>query len=188
MMLLGTMAAFLHGSAFPVAMAVFGEITNAFINNAKTSTLLPLLLCLSDGTVSNFTLISVPPTNCSELFALAADVNLTCVNYSDILKSFGGSGTLCLPDDPFTAEINRLVYVFIGIAGLAFLCGVIQMWCIKVPAVRQTQKLRLKLYACFLHKDLGWFDLNDTGAMSSSLSKYVVVRIAYSVSGSEFGR
>jgi len=176
-MLLGIMAAFLHGSAFPVAMAVFGEITNAFINYAKTSTLFPLLPCSSDGMVSNFTPISAPPTSCSEPFAIPTNGNLTCANYSDILVSLGGKGTVCLPEDPFTAEINRLVYVFIGIAGLAFLCGVTQMWCIKVPAVRQTQKLRLKLYASFLHKDLGWFDLADTGALLSDLTKYVVVEI-----------
>lgn len=169
-MLIGTLAAFLHGSAFPVAMVIFGDITDAFIDHARTITLYPLIQCSAEGTVSNLTMISSAPTNCSDLYALSTQ-NLTCLSYENVLESLVGQMVRCLPNDSFISVMNNLVYIFLGIAVLAFLFGVIQMWCFKVPSERQIHKLRLTLYGSIVRKDMGWFDVSDSGTISSHLTR-----------------
>ena len=171
-MVLGAVASFMHGSGFPVAMAIFGSITNAFINHAKTNGLYQLILCSPDGNVSaNLTVITAPPTNCSQLYALPTDPNLTCISYQNILQSLAGRDTECLTNDLFIDRINIQVYIFIGVAVLAFLFGVVQIWFFKVPSEHQIHKMRLKFYACILKKDSAWFDLHDSGTTLSHLSK-----------------
>lgn len=154
--MLGTLASFVHGSAFPVAMFIFGDITNAFINREVTDSL--------NATV-----------DCNAVFDyMLPDSNITLFNATlqDVLALTVGGDVRCLTDDLFRAEINRLVFIFIGIAVGAFLFGMVQTWFFRLTAERQVFKIRLQYYRAVLRQELAWFDLNPTGSISDHLSRY----------------
>lgn len=82
-----------------------------------------------------------------------------------------GSDVVCLTDDLFIAEINTLVYTFIGIAMGAFLFATFQIWFFRLAAERQVYKIRMAYYRAVLQQEQGWFDLIATGTLSSHLTR-----------------
>ena len=180
LMVVGTLASFLHGAAFPVAMFIFGDITNAFINHAITNAELSIAPCPLDNngsntlTILNFTSFINMSIDCSRRYTFIDPItNLACTNflYQDVLTLVVGADTTCLTDQLFIAEINRLVYIFIGIAVCAFFMGMIQTWFFKLPAEHQIHKIRLGYYNSILRQEQAWFDLNDVGNVASHLSR-----------------
>ena len=181
LMVVAALASFLNGSAFPAAMFIFGDITNAFINQQFTSAPLPVAPCpLDDSLGGNNTLIIqnftsfIGTADCYKLYTYVDPISgLSCTNftYGDVLSLIVGSDTTCLTDQLFTAEINRLIFIFIVIAVSAFVMGFIQTWFFKLPAERQVFKIRHKYYSSILRQEQAWFDLHHTGTLISHLSQ-----------------
>ncbi len=168
-MLTGLMAALLSGAAFPIAMNVFGDITNLFINHqfsrniASSNTLLP---CPSDPTVP-ITIVNATggTVNCRATYSLPG-----CT--FNISQFFSGIGS-CTNDSDFIADINTQVYIFIGLAFCSFLFSWIHTWFFQMAAERQTHRIRLQYYRAVLRQDIGWFEEHSSGEVSSKLSRYV---------------
>ena len=159
----GTLAAMVHGAAFPVAMFIFGDITNAFVSHSVSRDLAQSQSVVVGGrSIAN---ITDGVVNCTETY-LPGNFTL-----SQLLAQLISSQYTCLDNSSFIAEINMLIYIFIGIACGAFLMAVIQVWALQTAGERQVQRLRLQYYHAVLRQDVAWFDRNSSGELSNTISE-----------------
>ena len=166
LMLLGTLSAIAHGVAFPGGMLVFGDITNAFVNHAASITLANDVSVSVSGSVQvDFANLTGGIVDCSASYSIAG-MSLTL---GEVLALIFGTQTRCLDDSAFISDVNTSVYIFLGIAGGAFFAGWLQVWLFQTAAERQARKIRLKYYRSVLRQDIGWFDVNSSGELSSRL-------------------
>ncbi len=201
-MIVGGLAAVVHGAAFPGAMLLFGDITNAFVYHSIARTVVTDenatitsaagvevsadLLALTDGRVecttlcafvvrmSQFQLTCEPPYGTVNVTLSGSVSNTTVptlfnITLEEFLKREYGDNVDCLDDDDFISEINFFIYLFIGVAGVAFLAAYIQILLFHVAAERQVHKVRLKFYRAVLRQDIAWFDVHSGGELSSWL-------------------
>ena len=63
------------------------------------------------------------------------------------------------------------IYIFIIIAGAVLIAAYIQISFIQTACERQIQKIRLNYYRAVLRQDIGWFDVNPSGEVSSRLNE-----------------
>ena len=174
LMLLGTISAVAHGTAFPGAMLVFGDITNAFVNHEASRTLAndnSVSLTLQNSTVVaiNFQNLTGGNVDCSVSYTIE-DLQLS-FTLGDVLTMIFGNEARCLDDDAFISDINRFIYIFLGIAGGAFLAGWVQVWLFQMTAERQVRRIRLSYYRAILRQDISWFDVNSSGELSNRLTE-----------------
>lgn len=180
-MLLGVVSAFLHGACFPVAMFVFGDITNAFINREATHSSLGPVLCPLDPPQSGTLLIpdfsgtfNATPPDCAATYSFVNPItNGSCSDFTlqDVFTLTLSTQYECLTNDLFIDEVNRLVYIFIGIAAAAFLLGLLQIWFFRLAAERQVFKIRTHYYRALLSQELAWFEETPAGTINSYLSR-----------------
>ena len=146
--MLGAVAAVLHGSGFPIAMLIFGKLTNAFINREATASLVEAVAapCTPDSQTSDTLLISnftafIGDPSCTDVYSYTdVGTNATCSDFTlqDILFLVTGSEKVeCLTNDLFIDEVNSLVYIFIGLGLGAFLLGFIQTWFFRLAGEKQ---------------------------------------------------
>ena len=87
----------------------------------------------------------------------------------------------CLTDDTFingeggADGILWIVYLFLIITFGVFIAAYIQISFMQAACERQVQKIRLLYYRSVLRQDIGWFDLNPSGEVSSRLNELVIV-------------
>ncbi len=153
LLLLGSVAGVLNGSAFPIAMFIFGRITNAFINRELTAALVvqDVAFCTQDPpesgiiTILNFTGFIGDP-DCSDVYSYTDLTGATCSNFSlqSILSLASGSRTECLTNDLFIDEMNLQVYSLLGVTLGAFIFGFFQTLFFNLAAERQVSLLYLK--------------------------------------------
>ena len=141
-------------------MVIFGDITNAFVNHEASRNLVSL------QTPLNFRNITGGVVDCSATYTFIANFTL-----EEALQMYISNDTSCLDDVSFIAEINRLVYIFLGIAGGALLAGFFQILLFQMAAERQVHKIRLQFYRSILQQEIGWFDANPSGELNSRLSE-----------------
>ena len=191
LMIVGTLVAIAHGVAFPGAMLVFGEITNAFVNHEATNTLandrsIPIPITFNDTNIecnANFRGFYGDDIDCDLPFDTSSEFFTCSVNLSSellasivfdlesVLRQTVSNRSDCLNNDDFISEIDFNIYIFLGIAGGAFLAGFIQVWLYQLAAKRQTHTIRLRYFRAILYQDIGWFDVNRSGELTSRLSE-----------------
>ncbi len=150
-MLIGTLAATVHGASLPLLMLFFGDLINSFIYEA-----------ISSGIQQNL----------NATFNVIFDCDTVMFNTSIdsvIMEQFEGSS--CLLGDEFTAEINVIVFIFLGIAGAVWIAAYLQVGLLQASAERQVQKIRLLYYKSVLRQDIAWFDENPSGEVGSRVSE-----------------
>ena len=156
-MLVGTLAAMAHGTALPLLLLFFGDLTNVFLNQAATSNVTAeFLQGLDINCTANYT------------FELGV-VNFTGTITEFIQLSFPQG--MCLLGDEFLDAINQVTYAFIGIGASVVVLAYLQISFYQTSAERQVYKIRLKYYHAVLRQDIAWFDANPTGEISSHLSE-----------------
>ncbi len=166
LILAGLIAALLSGAAFPIAMNVFGDITNLFIDQqvsrdiVSSNSLFPCPLAPSVS-ISNITGQIV---NCTASYT----ISVCTFNISD----FFPDTVSCINDTDFIAAINIQVYIFIGIAVGSFIFSWLHAWFFQMAAERQTHRIRLKYYRAVLRQDIGWFEDHSSGEITARLSGY----------------
>ena len=179
-MFIGTILGIVHGVALPVMMLIFGDLTNAFINQDISNSLSVVLnsntvVC---GTVNVFNsslfglsvleLTSMLPgtmaINCSFVFGPNA-------TYDELLVKCVSVQAQCLTDSDFISTINIQVYIFVGIAAAVFLAATVEISFFQVACERQVHKIRLLYYRAILRQEIGWFDANPSGELASRLSE-----------------
>ena len=83
----------------------------------------------------------------------------------------------CLSDDTFFKGLGGVDGVFwqlylYGIITVAtFILAFIQISTMQLACERQVHKIRLAYYRAVLHQDIGWFDLNASGELTSRLNE-----------------
>lgn len=163
-MLLGALAAIVHGTALPVLFLFFGDLLDSFIYQAISSG-------IAQG-VSNQTGTGI---DCSSVFNITlgnntvTDVNITYVIQNLPNSSFTGIG--CLLGADFINQINVTILVFVGIAIVVLIVAWMQICTYQFSAERQVHKIRLRYYRAIMRQNIAWFDENPTGELVNRLSE-----------------
>ncbi|CAF0836926.1 unnamed protein product [Adineta ricciae] len=149
-MLIGTVAALVHGAAFPLMLLIFGQVTDIFTQR-------PLDICGMDLSIFNG---RCPP-----------GVTLTTENiYTEIAKCNLTGLNISLPDIDFLGNI-RQQSLWLTIMGCGtIVVGYFQVAFWSIACERQTRRLREKLFRSILHKEISYFDTYKTGELSTRLS------------------
>uniref|UniRef100_A0A4W3KD91 ATP-binding cassette sub-family B member 5 n=1 Tax=Callorhinchus milii TaxID=7868 RepID=A0A4W3KD91_CALMI len=121
LMVIGLIAAVIHGMCLPLLCVVYGDMTNGFISEAPSNT-----SCKK-------------PTILNEL-----------------------------NDEYFLGALFS--YYYLGIAGIALICGYIQVSFWVLTSARQTRRLRKAFFHSVLGKEISWFDLSPTGQLNTRLT------------------
>ena len=97
----------------------------------------------------------------------------------DLLFDTFSSQARCLTDDGFIYGerifdgILWTIYLFLIITVGVFIAAYIQISFMQTACERQVQKMRLLYYRSVLRQDIGWFDVNPSGEVSSRLNELV---------------
>lgn len=184
-MVLGTIAAVIHGATLPVAMNYFGHLTNAFVNQFTSKQLanfefsfdprmfldFPKFAAIEPDIITsgfiNFTNLTGGIVNCSEDFVLLPP----STNFDETLKLGVTELASCLEDGPFFDEIIRYVIGFIALAVIAFIAGALQIFSFQLAGDQQVYQIRLNFFRSLLKQDAEWYDRNASGELSSRLSE-----------------
>ena len=192
LILLGSICAILHGAAFPISMNVFGDIANSFVSHDSSRNLVQFSvapcprfnassLTRNSPIINNFSSLvgGNNVVNCSASFTYTNPTLplLTCEDFTldEVLNEIFGSQTICLSNTLFIDEVNRSIFIFLGIAAGALLVAVAEVWFFQTAAERQVHRIRLRYYKAILRQDIAWFDSNPTGELASRLSKLVSI-------------
>ena len=87
----------------------------------------------------------------------------------------------CLTDETFiygsggVDGILWTIYLFLIVTVGVFIAAYIQISLMQTACERQVQKMRLLYYRSVLRQDIGWFDLNPSGEVSSRLNELVII-------------
>ena len=177
--------AVIHGAALPVAMLVFGDLTNAFVNQYSSAQLANYVFyfepsdflgrdefviidpqILAAGVI-DFRNITGGVVNCSEDYVLIKP-NL---NFDDVLQLGVTELAECLENDEFMDLVLYYSKLFCLIAAVVFIASSIQIVFFQFSAEQQIFQMKRKFYQAVLRQEIGWFDANPTGELSSRLSE-----------------
>ena len=180
---IGIVSAVLNGVGFPVVMLVFGQLTDGFIDQAITASFfdlsnvndtvacleiaLPSLVNTSDVLQTLAVNIGNGTMSCGTQFIVGTNTT----SLEDIIPACFGEGRTCLDTGGFTDDIEIQCYIFVGIAVAIFLLSSTQSLLFQLVAERQIHMIRREFYRAILRQDIGWFDANPSGELSSRLSE-----------------
>lgn len=185
LIILGVVAAAIHGATLPVAMNYFGHLTNAFVNQFTSKQLanfeftfdpfmfldFPKFAAIDPNIILsgfiNFTNLTGGIVNCSDDFVLLPPGT----NFDETLKLGVTELASCLEDGPFFREIVLYVIGFSALAVIALIAGALQILTFQLAGDRQVYQIRLKFFMSILKQDAEWYDRNASGELSSRLSE-----------------
>lgn len=177
-MLLGTILAAVHGAALPVMMLIFGDLTNAFINQDISQVFSFFLtnntIVCDTVDVFNSSLHGLTPAQVTASATMPISCNLTFspnITYDEFIRTCVSSAAECFTDGDFISTINIQVYIFVGIAVGVFLFATGEISFFQLACERQVHKIRVLYYRAILRQEIGWFDANPSGELSSRLSE-----------------
>ncbi len=182
--------AMIHGAALPVAMLIFGDLTNAFVNQYASAQLANYVFyfepedflgrdelviidpkILAAGVI-DFRNITGGVVNCSEDYVLISSGLIgSGLNFDDALQIGVTKLAKCLENDEFIDEVDYYVLLFAIIAVVVFITSFIQILFFQFPAERRIFELKKQFYRAILRQNIGWFDTNPTGELSNRLSE-----------------
>ena len=188
-MVIAALLATLHGAVLPVAMLVFGLLTNAFVNQYSSAQLANYELSfdptyyIENGRFAavdfrvvitgfiNFTNITGGVVNCSDSYELLPFNQ----SFDDILQLGVTQLASCLDNPTFLAIVNRYIAVFVGLAVASWLLGGAHVALFSVSGLRQVARLRDRLFASVVRQELAWFDGTSPGDLMSRLTQSVII-------------
>ena len=156
LMIVGSIAAVLHGFILPASMLLLGELVNVFAYRNITG---DVAANLTNSTVRNA--VPVSELNCTRILELVSNDSTSDV--STILDF------QCLTDAAFTSMVDILVIGFVGLGVAGFILGFIQVSTFSLAATRQTHRIRKRFYRSILRQNVAWFDENKAGELNSRL-------------------
>jgi ABC-type multidrug transport system fused ATPase/permease subunit len=178
LLFIGVICAMIHGSAFPVVMLIFGQLTDNFIDQAIT---LELVQNNTDIVSGCLQLVHGLDATAATMSASAittgrvdCDAPIAIINGStsldEIIPDCFGDGRLCLGNSAFTDLIVIQCLIYVGIATAILVVSGLQSLLFQYVAERQIHQIRRRFYRAILRQDIGWFDANPSGELSSRLS------------------
>ena len=187
LIILGFLAAIIHGVALPVSLHYFGFLTNVFVNQFTSKQLAnfeftfepaELLVDLEsrftfidfniiNSGFINFTNLTGGIVNCSEDFILLPPIT----NFDGALQLGVTELAECLDDETFIAEVDRLILAFISIAVIIFFVATLQVFAFQVTSDNQVKTIKEKFFHSILYHDAQWYDSKSSGELASRLAK-----------------
>jgi ABC-type multidrug transport system fused ATPase/permease subunit len=192
-MLLGTIGAVLHGVAFPISMNIFGDIANAFVDHDASRGIIQQSIAPCPGFnatsltrnspfIGDFSTLvggNESVVDCAGVFTFVNPLipGSTCAEFTlqEVLQDTVNAQITCLDNGLFIDEVNRQIFIFLGVAFGALLVAIAEVWFFQTAAERQVHRIRLCYYKSILRQDIAWFDTNPTGEVASRLSKLVPI-------------
>ena len=172
-MLIGSLLSMAHGSAFPLVTFILGKITDAFVNRAASQTFAD-----PSSSAALDCLISINQTDSMDaILSTIANGTVNCsasafnVSLEDLLHLCFSDNGQCLTNDGFLDIVNNFIYGFVAISFGSLIAGFFQISFFQVACERQVKKIRLIYYRSVLRQNIGWFDANPSGELSSRLSE-----------------
>lgn len=159
---LGSLFAIITGAGWPLLAIVFGEMTNAFLGQSKSTS-------VSDPTAN-----SVFPS--SELLFNISDYGtsfVTATSYVGIstrVPVLSESAFDNVPPELFQQYMNQyaLYYVYIGVA--VFIASFFQVSTWMLACERQVYALRQEFFYEVLRREISWFDRHQSGELTTKLN------------------
>uniref|UniRef100_A0A8D0VSL8 ATP binding cassette subfamily B member 11 n=1 Tax=Sus scrofa TaxID=9823 RepID=A0A8D0VSL8_PIG len=143
LMFVGSLCAFLHGTAQPGVLLIFGMMTDVFIDY--------------DMELQE---LQIPGKAC---------VNNTIVWTNDSLNQNVTNGTRCGLLD-IESEMIKFASYYAGIAVAVLITGYIQICFWVIAAARQIQKMRKFYFRRIMRMEIGWFDCHSVGELNTRFS------------------
>ena len=168
MIVVGTFCAMVAGVGLPGHVLMFGEIVDNFISFDLANQLRDANNISSQMQAMAFLASGSMPTgpNQEEYFC-----NFTEDGDSNIFNYFLSDNL----GDLLQSEVATFSYYYLilsfGLILVAFIANA--FW--NLSSLRQTRQMRSAFYRAILKQDIGWFDVNPSGELSTRLSEYVIV-------------
>ena len=113
-------------------------------------------------TVANASILAhVPILDCPTLIHENSTLNF-------IIHSCSAQAT-CVTDGEFIEGVNKLVFIFIGIAVAVFILAYLEILLFEIADERQVKKIRLAFFKAIMKQEIGWFDAHSSGELSSMI-------------------
>ena len=165
-----------NGAAVPALMLVFGDLAGTFINQGVSAAIANPESNITVECVNR--LLNISFDTAFEVLAeniMVGTVNCSAVvfgiTFEDILHFCYSSTADCLDNDSFLRMINTQTYTFIGIGVGAFVASYFQILFFQRVCEHQIHKIRLLVFQAILRQNIGWFDTNPSGELSSKLTE-----------------
>lgn len=187
LIILGLLAAVIHGVALPISLHYFGILTNVFVNQFTSKQLAnfeftfdpaELLLDLQsrftfidfniiNSGFINFTNITGGIVNCSEDYVLLPPIT----NFGEALQLGVTELAECLEDEMFIEEVNKLILIFIIIGITVIFVATFQVFALQVTSDNQVRTIKQRFFQSVLYHDAQWYDRKSSGELTSRLAK-----------------
>jgi len=135
LMVVGILAAMVHGLALPLMVIVFGGMTDSLVESGTNDTSL-VNVSLPNGTT-----------------------------YEDYIQE-----EIDAAMDEFLKDMNRYAVYFVLIGVGAFVAAYLQVACLVSSSERQAYVIRTKFFRSILKQEIGWFDTNPSGELTTRLT------------------
>ncbi|XP_008542571.1 bile salt export pump isoform X2 [Equus przewalskii] len=143
LMFVGALCAFLHGLAYPGVLLIFGTMTDAFVDY--------------DVELQE---LKIPGKAC---------VNNTIVWINSSLNENVTNATRCGLLN-IESEMIRFASYYAVVAVTVLITGYMQICFWVIAAARQVQKIRKFYFRRIMRMEIGWFDCNSVGELSTRFS------------------
>ncbi len=182
-MVMGTLAAIAHGVALPSVMLLFGEVTDAYINQQASATFVDrgdsdALDCAATAVEDSTTVPNITYSLARERYLnevatgdVDCDADAYGVTLADVLETCFSDAAECLNNDEFFDVIDTQCLIFTAIGVAAFILAYFQISLFQLACERQVHRIRVLFYRAILRQNIGWFDANPSGELSSRLSE-----------------
>ena len=160
LIIIATIASIGNGAFRPASFVIFGQLIEKFVEFGKNETKVTETIVQFFINETKYNVTSINGTNVNQTYFETTQRNRTDqisskLNIEDEMKKFA-------------------VYYIILAAGM-FVCSFLQAGLWSITAVRQVHRIRIKFFQSILKQDVGWFDVNEGGGLTTRLSEYVLV-------------
>jgi len=171
----GTFMAITGGVALPGHMLMFGRVINQFVYYS--------LAANNFAAVRNITAGFCTPTVIENLLQNTTVVedllrNTTMMPVSGCFAGNQSSGVfdnvlnyVCDPEETLWSEIRLYSIYYVGLATAVLIVIFLATVFWNVSAYRQTRRMRVAFYQAILRQEVGWFDVNEAGGLSTRLAE-----------------
>lgn len=168
MIIAGTFLAIAGGVALPGHMLMFGRVINQFVYYS-----------IADN---NFTAVrNITGELCTTTVVTNLLQNTTVMEVSNQTGCLAGNqGSrvfdnvlryVCDPQETLRGEIRLYSLYYVGLATAVLIVIFLATVFWNVSAYRQTRRMRLAFYRAILRQEVGWFDVNEAGGLSTRLAE-----------------
>ncbi|CAF1024330.1 unnamed protein product [Adineta ricciae] len=153
-MMIGTVAALVHGSGLPLLILIFGHVLDSFTDQAKT-------IC------------SINVTSLSQQYC-PDSMEFTSINIGTLISQCNITyANFTLSTSMLTDTIQKQVLYLVAVGCIIIVVAYVQVSFWIMSAENQSRAIRQTLFQNILHKDMSFFDTHKIGELDAHLSQSV---------------